>query len=57
MSRARRAGPLALPLALILAVMVASLAMAAHRPAFRAQAVSPPVAIAAVAWPASTLVV
>ena len=58
MSRARRAGPVALPLALVLALVSASLAMAAHRPSFLAPAASPSrVTLAAAAWPVSTLVI
>ncbi|MEO5939876.1 MAG: lamin tail domain-containing protein, partial [Candidatus Limnocylindrales bacterium] len=60
MLRARRAGPVALPLSLVLVLVVASVAMAAHRPAFRAATGSPSpvvVAVAAVQWPVSTLVI
>ena len=57
MSRVRRAGSAALPSALVLAMVVASLAMAAHRPIVRAPSVVGPTVAAAVAWPTSTLVV
>ncbi|HEX2755229.1 MAG TPA: lamin tail domain-containing protein, partial [Candidatus Limnocylindrales bacterium] len=58
MSRARRAGPAALSSALVLALVVASLATAAHRPFPRSSsAASPGGGTAAVAWPASTLLI
>ena len=57
MSRARRAGQLALPLALVLVLAVVSLADAARRPTARSSVVSGAVSAAAVAWPVSTLVI
>jgi hypothetical protein len=58
MSRARRAGPVALPFALILILATASLATAAHRPFAPAMSDDVPrVVAAAVAWPTSTLLI
>jgi outer membrane biosynthesis protein TonB len=58
MSRARRAGPVALPFALILILATASLATAAHRPFEPARSGDVPrVVAAAVAWPTSTLLI
>ena len=58
MSRARRAGSVALPIAMILATAVATLANAARRPeAVRPHAAAAVGVAAAVAWPVSTLVV
>ena len=58
MSRARRAGPAALPFALALILIAASIATAAHRPVPRAPVDrTPQVATVAVAWPTSTLVI
>ena len=58
MSRARRAGPAALPFALALILLAASIATAAHRPVPRASADgTSPIATVAVAWPTSTLVI
>ncbi len=57
MSRARRAGPVALPIALVLALAVVSLAEAARRPDARASVASGPAVAAAVAWPVSALVI
>ena len=58
MSRARRAGPVALPFALILILVATSLATAARRPAFGAAPRRRESRVAAaVAWPTSTLVI
>ncbi len=57
MSRARRAGPVALPIALVLALAGVSLVDAARRPTAVSAARSGPLVTAAVAWPVSTLLV
>ena len=58
MSRARRAGPAALPFALALVLVVSALASAAHRPFTGASIEARPrIGTAAVSWPTSTLVV
>ena len=57
MSRARRAGPVALSLALVLALVAASLAVGGPPAAIRTGWPSPPSPSAAVAWPVSTLVI
>jgi len=58
MSRARRAGPAALPFALVLVLIVASLATAAHRPLSPdTLGALPRVATVAVPWPTSTLLI
>ena len=57
MSRARRAGPIALTLALVLALLAASFAAAARRPDSLRAGGATTVVAAAVAWPVSTLVV
>jgi len=56
MSRARRAGPVALPIALVLALATASLVAAARRPDGTV-AGGQAVGVAAVAWPTSTLLI
>src|SRR6478752_6384398 len=56
MSRARRAGPVALPIALVLALATASLVAAARRPE-GAVAGGQAVGVAAVSWPTSTLLI
>jgi hypothetical protein len=56
MSRARRAGPVALPIALVLALATASLVAAARRPDGTV-AGGQPIGLAAVSWSTSTLVI
>ena len=56
MSRARRAGPVALPIALVLALATASLVAAARRPDGTVAGATT-VGVAAVSWPTSTLLI
>src|SRR3954453_16730737 len=57
MSRARRAGTRSLPFALVLVIVLAALASGARRPDPTAPSRTAGVALAAVTWPTSTLVV
>ena len=57
MSRARRAGRVALPIALVPALLATPLVSAARRPETQPLDATAPVVLAAVAWPVSTLVI
>ena len=57
MSRARRAGPVALPIALVLALATASLVAAARRPDGTVAGGTRPSASPPSSWPSSTLLI